>query len=298
MCCSYRPRQGPVEAPVSARCRCGSRSPRPGLGRSHRASRRMRSRWVFTVWGRSSSVATWRVVDPSATFCRISRSRLDSGAARALGLTQPHLLDERLRELGMDHRVPLDRVLGRVDEARVGRHPSRVAGNTRLDRLADRAARLVDRDQDDLGCRSGLTDAPRRLDAVHAGHAHVHEDDVGVSSQACSTASSPVAASPTTTTISSESSSAVRSPSRVTGWRRPRSAAGSATPTWAVTRSFVVGKYGYAVQDRTSQDRMRACTKRSRLTQEATEPTRRTPWDGERRHARGRLRSPEERLRS
>ena len=46
----------------------------------------------------------------------------------------------------------------------------------------------------------------------------------GVRSRACSTASSPLPASPTTTTASSESSSAVRSPSRVTGWSSTMSA--------------------------------------------------------------------------
>ena len=41
---------------------------------------KIRSRWVFTVWGEMPrSLATCRVVAPSATFWRISRSRLDSG---------------------------------------------------------------------------------------------------------------------------------------------------------------------------------------------------------------------------
>ena len=41
---------------------------------------KIRSRWVFTVWGEiPRSLATCLVVAPSATFWRISRSRLDRG---------------------------------------------------------------------------------------------------------------------------------------------------------------------------------------------------------------------------
>jgi hypothetical protein len=100
---------------------------------------------------------------------------------RRLGLVarRLRLLDEGLRELGVDHRVAFDRVLGGIDEGVGGRVLQEVPGDPGLDRLRDGTPGLVDRDEDDLRLRGGLPDPSGGLDPVHAGHPDVHEHDVG-----------------------------------------------------------------------------------------------------------------------
>ena len=141
---------------------------------------KMRSRWVLTVWGEMPrSLATCLVVAPSAT--RLEDLALAFGQRRRVGgrVAHANLLDERPRELGVDDRVALDRVARRVDQG-VGRGIlQEVAGDPGLDRLGDGSSRFVDGDQDDLGPGCGLQDLAGGLDAVHARHPHVHEDDVG-----------------------------------------------------------------------------------------------------------------------
>jgi hypothetical protein len=57
---------------------------------------------------------------------------------------------------------------------------------------------ILRRNPDDMDLREGLLDVLRGLDAIFAGHFHIHNNDVGASRKARSMASSPSAASPTT----------------------------------------------------------------------------------------------------
>src|SRR5262245_60503676 len=99
--------------------------------------------------------------------------------ARLVGGRRPRLFDEGLGEVWVDHGVALDRVARGVDQS-VGRGVlQEVAGHPRLDRLGHGPARFVHGDQDHLGVGRGVLDAACGLDPVHAGHPHVHEDDVG-----------------------------------------------------------------------------------------------------------------------
>jgi hypothetical protein len=54
-----------------------------------------------------------------------------------------------------------------------------VAARAGPDRLEEILLLVADREDDDLGARGGLLDRPAGLDPVAAGHADVHQDDVG-----------------------------------------------------------------------------------------------------------------------
>ena len=188
---------------------------------------KMRSRWVLTVCGEIAELAG-HLPGRGAVGNLLEDLAFAFGQGRGLGRVARRcgldLLDERLRELRVDHRVAFDRVLGRVDQG-VGRGVlQQVPRDTRLDRFGDGASRLVDGDQDDLGVGSSLSDPPRRLDAVHAGHANVHEHDVGAQF-ACSFDGFLSAGG-----FAHDEHGVVRerergsSPSRVTGWSSTMSA--------------------------------------------------------------------------
>ena len=115
-------------------------------------------------------------------------------------------------------------------------------------------------------------DAPGHFDAVHAGHPHVHEDDIGGELAGGSNhflARRGLASDHDD--LVGELQARCGVPSRVTGW--------SSTISARIGDSSDIGRdtllhHGEVrvrcVQDRTKWSGMRACTKRSRLTQEAT----------------------------
>ena len=94
--------------------------------------------------------------------------------------------------------------------------------------------------------RSSLGDAAGRREAVDAGHADVHQHDVGARARAARrTASSPSAASPTTV-MSSWASSRARKPARTSAW-----SSASTTRDHELTRSDrQVGEHAEAAAGR------------------------------------------------
>ena len=141
---------------------------------------KMRSRWVFTVCGRDAEVAG-DLPRGGAVGHLLQDLAFALGQGRGLGASGSPRRTSSMKVFvswGWITALPSIALLRRVDQ-RVRRGVlQQVAGDPGLDRFGDGAAGLVDRDQDDLGGGCGLADAPRGLDAVHPGHADVHEHHV------------------------------------------------------------------------------------------------------------------------
>jgi hypothetical protein len=100
----------------------------------------------------------------------------------ALALRQ-HLLalagQQSRHQRGVDVALAAGDLLDRAEERRVWRLLEDVALRARLEPAAQQAALTVGREDEDGGRREALVEDLRRFEPVHAGHAHIHDHDVG-----------------------------------------------------------------------------------------------------------------------
>ena len=164
------------------------------------------------------SLATNLVVAPSATFWRISRSRFDSGvdlgpplSARWTSSMNVFVSCGWITALPSTAlRAASTRASGEASFKRYPETPAWIASE-----IAPRDSSMVIR----ITRVSGAASRMRRVASMPSipGIRTSMKTTSGESSLAATTASSPLAASPTTKTASSDIASAVRRPSRVTG---------------------------------------------------------------------------------
>ena len=137
---------------------------------------RMCRTWLFTVsWLMNSRPATSAFDMPSASSCRISRSRAVSMSSRSPD-------EEGGHQRRVDEALAADDLVDRPQQRLVRRLLEDVALRAGLEAAAEQAALAVGGEDQDGGLGDLLGQDLRRLEPVHAGHADVHDHDVGPAS--------------------------------------------------------------------------------------------------------------------
>ena len=134
---------------------------------------RMWRTWLLTVsWLMKSRAATSAFDIPSASSCKISRSREVSISFCSL----PVRNDGHQRRV--DEALSARDLLDRAQQCRVRRLLEDVALRARLEPAPEQRALAVRREDEDGGLGRLLLDLLGRLEPVHAGHADVHDHDL------------------------------------------------------------------------------------------------------------------------